>query len=226
MGSCGVSDSSLWRNLNFPKMNIELQCFLSTLALLGVQFTWTVELSYGTPFLVSLGLSKESTALVWLAGPIAGLVVQPLVGYWSDRSSTSIGRRRPFILGGTAVVIFSIFLISFCETMGAALANVTHLESSKNIQIAFAVIGFCKCISLDILDFSINTVQASCRILIVDVIPYEHQSTVNAVPLTKLVGRKNDWGRKCIWVLYRLPGFAKNVSVPWFYTAESSMCIC
>ena len=153
----------------------QLQCFLTTIALLGVQFTWTVELSYGTPFLVSLGLSKESTALVWLAGPLSGLLVQPLVGYWSDRSRISYGKRRPFILGGTLVVVLSIIMISYCQSLGQSLASLMKLESSKSMQIAFAVIGFY------ILDFSINTVQASCRILIVDVIPYEQQSLANAV---------------------------------------------
>lgn len=66
----------------------------------GAQMAWTVELGcvfsysylhrvgrqlginfrYGTPFLLSLGLSEQLTSLVWLAGPISGLIAQPLIG--------------------------------------------------------------------------------------------------------------------------------------------------
>lgn len=38
--------------------------------------------SFGTPYLLSLGLSKQSTSLVWLAGPLSGLLVQPIIGEW------------------------------------------------------------------------------------------------------------------------------------------------
>ena len=45
---------------------------------------WTdacaLNISFGTPYLLSLGLSKQSTSLVWLAGPLSGLLVQPTIG--------------------------------------------------------------------------------------------------------------------------------------------------
>jgi solute carrier family 45, member 1/2/4 len=47
-----------------------------SISMLGAQIVWTTELGYGTPFLLSLGLSEQLTALVWLAGPISGLVAQ------------------------------------------------------------------------------------------------------------------------------------------------------
>ncbi|KAF8963838.1 hypothetical protein BGZ46_000882 [Entomortierella lignicola] len=52
--------------------------FLTT-ALMGLQFTWSVEMAYGTPFLLQLGLSKSLMSLVWLAGPLSGLVMQPVL---------------------------------------------------------------------------------------------------------------------------------------------------
>ena len=69
-----------------------------TVGLLGVQVLWSVEMSYGaldpsimfgvvvltyysgTPYLISLGLTKSAVAMVFLAGPISGLIVQPLIG--------------------------------------------------------------------------------------------------------------------------------------------------
>src|SRR6476469_1637668 len=92
-----------------------LDLFLLTFCLAGVQFTWTVELAYGTPFLASLGLSSTVTALVWMAGPLSGLLIQPLVGILSDGYQSKWGRRRPFMLGGGVVVILSIALIAYCK---------------------------------------------------------------------------------------------------------------
>jgi len=50
----------------------------------GAQITWTVELGYGTLFLQSLGLSEHLTSLVLLAGPVSGLIAQPVIGALSD----------------------------------------------------------------------------------------------------------------------------------------------
>ncbi|KAH9267170.1 hypothetical protein BASA83_010084 [Batrachochytrium salamandrivorans] len=116
-----------------------------TICLAGVQFTWTVELAYGTPYLLSLGLAKSLTALVWIAGPLSGLLIQPIVGVYSDRSTFRFGRRRPFIL---------------VTTRGSESD-----EQIRNATILVAVVAFY------FLDFSINAVQASCRALIVDISP-------------------------------------------------------
>jgi solute carrier family 45, member 1/2/4 len=151
-----------------------------TIALLGVQFTWTLELAHGTPYLISLGLSKTLTALVWLAGPLSGLLVQPLVGYWSDNFRSKYGRRRPFLIIGTVLVVFSVLMISYAEAFAKSIGSIfvdLELFGEKdilNLQILFAVVGFY------FLDFSINAVQAMCRSLIVDVAPLESQPMANA----------------------------------------------
>jgi solute carrier family 45 protein 1/2/4 len=64
------------------------------------------ELGYGTPYLLSLGLSEQLTSLVWLAGPISGLIAQPLIGAISD-SSNSRYRRRYWIVTATVLLVFS-----------------------------------------------------------------------------------------------------------------------
>ena len=138
---------------------------LMTIFLAGVQFTWTVELAYGTPYLLSLGLSKQLTALVWLAGPIAGLIIQPLVGVYSDRMTWRIGRRRPFMIAGSVLVMVSVYLIAYSQ------------EIALNVGIGpipIAVGAFY------LLDFAINAVQSSCRAMIVDVTPLQQQHVANA----------------------------------------------
>jgi solute carrier family 45 protein 1/2/4 len=150
-----------------------LQLFLLTVCLAGVQFTWTVELAYGTPYLVSLGLSSSLTALVWIAGPLSGLLIQPIVGAYSDQLNWKYGRRKPFIIVGGLLLIFSVCLIAYnseiCLWFFASSSN-----EFKNLQIGIAVFAFY------LLDFSVNAVTCSCRSLIVDVTPLEQQQLANA----------------------------------------------
>lgn len=114
----------------------------------GVQFAWTVELAYGTQFLLELGLKPWATSLVWLAGPISGLIVHPMIGKWSDSCTFKWGRRRPFVLFGALLTSFGFFLISHSQ----------DFLFSKTL----AVVGFY------ILDFALNTAQSSSRALIID----------------------------------------------------------
>ncbi|KAJ1919502.1 hypothetical protein H4219_001973 [Mycoemilia scoparia] len=59
--------------------------FTLTVGFGGLQFLWSVETGYGSPYLLSLGLRSSLTSLVWLAGPLSGIITQPLIGVLSDR---------------------------------------------------------------------------------------------------------------------------------------------
>jgi solute carrier family 45 protein 1/2/4 len=80
------------------------------------------ELGYGTPYLLSLGLSEQLTSLVWLAGPISGLIAQPLIGAISD-SSNSRYRRRYWIVTATVLLVFSGLGLAFTEPVARALVD-------------------------------------------------------------------------------------------------------
>lgn len=80
------------------------------------------ELGYGTPYLLSLGLSEQLTSLVWLAGPISGLVAQPLIGAISD-SSLSKYRRRYWIVAATVLLVISGLGLAFTEPVAKALVD-------------------------------------------------------------------------------------------------------
>jgi len=69
--------------------------FLLTLSGLGLQIAWSVETSNGSPYLLSLGISKSLLALVWIAGPLSGVLVQPYVGLKSDNSGFDGARGDP-----------------------------------------------------------------------------------------------------------------------------------
>ncbi|KAJ1720639.1 hypothetical protein LPJ53_004747 [Coemansia erecta] len=170
-----------------------LQMLSMTVLLAGIQFVWTVELGYGTPYLLSLGLSKPLMTLVWMAGPLSGLLIQPVVGRLSDRCRARIGRRRPFIIGGAAFVVGSVITIAYAREMAVGLAHIMGMSETAGgggsegtvpdtaynefvtrASIALAVIGFY------VLDFSINTSQACARALALDIPPLEQQDLANA----------------------------------------------
>ncbi|GBB87180.1 hypothetical protein RclHR1_13610008 [Rhizophagus clarus] len=148
-----------------------------TTCMAGLQFTWTVELAYGSPYLRSLGLTQELIALVWLAGPLSGLLVQPLVGAISDKSTYKLGRRRPFIIVGGFLVCLSMAGIAYSKEWAKVylgIFNSKNVDDRNEIAVYIAVFAF-YC-----LDFSINAVQASCRALILDIPPLYQQETGNA----------------------------------------------
>ncbi|RGB41290.1 major facilitator superfamily domain-containing protein [Rhizophagus diaphanus] len=122
----------------------------------------------GTPYLLSIGLSKSIMSLVWLAGPLSGLIMQPIVGTLSDNSTSRFGRRRPFLLAGSLAVVCAFMFIGWSkEIIGIFLSK----ESSMMTLLTqcLAVVSFY------VLDFAINCVQASCRVLIVDILPPSQQ---------------------------------------------------
>jgi solute carrier family 45 protein 1/2/4 len=66
-----------------------------------------------SPYLLELGLSKSWMSLVFMAGPLSGLIVQPLIGIFADRSRSHLGRRRPFMLAGCAIAVFAMMLLGW-----------------------------------------------------------------------------------------------------------------
>ncbi|KAI7892801.1 major facilitator superfamily domain-containing protein [Mucor mucedo] len=150
-----------------------------TICMAGVQFTWTVELSYGTPYLLSLDLSKELTALVWLAGPLSGLLVQPLIGAFSDKCTSRFGKRRPFIVVSGFLTCLSMIGVAYAKEFGAWIAR--HFYSPDSFdQTAHLYAIIVAVSSFYFLDFTLNAVQAICRALILDIPPLWQQEYANA----------------------------------------------
>jgi len=88
---------------------------LLTICIGGLQIVWSVELSNGSPYLLSLGMSKALLAAVWLAGPLTGVLVQPYIGIRSDRCRVSWGRRKPFMVAGTLGVVITSMLLAYAR---------------------------------------------------------------------------------------------------------------
>ncbi|KAI9266216.1 general alpha-glucoside permease [Helicostylum pulchrum] len=149
--------------------NNTLKIIYLTLCLAGLQFTWTVEMAYGTPYLLSLGLTKSYMSLVWIAGPLSGLIMQPVVGVLSDSCKSKWGRRRPFLVGGSIVMVLSLLAIGWTREITWFFTRAESGDTFKTVSLIVAIA------SIYVLDFSVNCVQASCRALIVDSLPTSQQ---------------------------------------------------
>ncbi|KAG8527677.1 uncharacterized protein KY384_007830 [Bacidia gigantensis] len=158
-----------------PEQSIgPLRLICLTCGLGGLQVVWSVILSNGSPYLVSLGLSKSLTALVWIAAPLCGSVVQPLVGSWSDQSSSRLGRRRPFILGGAIGIVVSMAFLSCAKEIVQSRA-LSSAESAESRSANTPVIIFAT-FWIYLLNTAIQPVQAGIRSLIVENCPLHQQS--------------------------------------------------
>jgi solute carrier family 45, member 1/2/4 len=136
------------------------------------RFTWGIEMTYCTPYLLKLGLTKSRVSLVWIAGPLSGLIVQPLVGVMGDRSRSPYGRRRPFMIAGSIVV--SLCLLTLGWTAEVIRMLITEKKSTENWTLILAVL------SIYGIDFAINAVQAAARSLIMDTLPSSKQQSASA----------------------------------------------
>ncbi|KAG1759805.1 major facilitator superfamily domain-containing protein [Suillus occidentalis] len=154
-----------------------------SISMAGAQIAWTVELGYGTPFLLSLGISEQVTSLVWLAGPISGLVAQPLIGAISD-SSTSKYRRRYWVVLSTGALVVSTLALAYCQNIAGFFVDIfgggagdwdpKRTKQAANAAIGIAVFAFY------VLDFALNALQASLRNLLLDITPPDQLNAGNA----------------------------------------------
>lgn len=106
-----------------------IRMLLLTFSIIGLQFAWGTEMTYCTPYLLSLGLSKSRLSLVWVAGPLSGLVMQPIIGMMSDKSRSKHGRRRPYMLGGSLAVVICYLILGWTQEIVAFFVQDTGLVS-------------------------------------------------------------------------------------------------
>nr|XP_040143817.1 proton-associated sugar transporter A isoform X7 [Ictidomys tridecemlineatus] len=91
--------------------------------LFGIEFSYAMETAYVTPVLLQMGLPDQLYSLVWFISPILGFLLQPLLGAWSDRCTSRLGRRRPFILVLALGALLGLSLLLNGRDIGTALAD-------------------------------------------------------------------------------------------------------
>jgi len=82
-----------------PRMSF-WQIFNMSFGFLGIQFGFALQTGNASRILQTFGANVENLSLFWLAAPITGMIIQPIIGHYSDRTWTRLGRRRPYFLTG------------------------------------------------------------------------------------------------------------------------------
>jgi maltose/moltooligosaccharide transporter len=100
---------------------------------LGIQFGWGLQLANMSPIYKYLHAEESSLPYLWLAGPITGLLIQPIIGSMSDRTWNRLGRRRPYFLTGAILASCALFFMPNSSTVWMAAGMLWILDASINI---------------------------------------------------------------------------------------------
>ncbi|PTX91010.1 MFS transporter [Opitutus sp. ER46] len=131
---------------------------------LGIQFGWGLQMANMSPIYKYLGAADEQIAKLWLAAPLTGLLVQPIVGAMSDRTWGWLGRRRPYFLIGAILSTIALLLMPNAGSLAEWL--IPHLPKF------YMAAGL-----LWVLDASINISMEPFRAFVADKLPEEQRGT-------------------------------------------------
>lgn len=134
------------------------------------------------PHLLSFAhMSKTAMGVVWLAGPLAG-VLQPVIGFWSDTCRVSWGRRLPFMLIGGLGATLSLLSLAYADDLARSVNLAEALPASWREPLPRIIAA----VSVYALNVAIQFYQVASRALILDICPVEQQATANAWASTTL----------------------------------------
>lgn len=101
---------------------------------LGIQFGFALQNANTSRIFDTLGADVDKLGLYWLAAPLTGLIVQPIVGYFSDHTWTRLGRRRPYFLAGAILSAIALVMMPNSPTLWIAIGTLWIMDSSINIS--------------------------------------------------------------------------------------------
>ena len=118
--------------MNKPRLSF-WQIWNMSFGFLGIQFGWGLQLANMSPIYKYLHAEESSLPYLWLAGPITGLIIQPIIGSMSDRTWNRLGRRRPYFLVGAILASIALFFMPDSSAVWMAAGLLWILDASINI---------------------------------------------------------------------------------------------
>ncbi len=100
----------------------------------GIQFGWGLQMANMSAIYQFLGAEESELPLLWLAAPLTGLIIQPIIGYYSDRTWNRMGRRRPFFLIGAILASIALIFMPMSSTLWMAAGLLWVLDASVNVS--------------------------------------------------------------------------------------------
>jgi maltose/moltooligosaccharide transporter len=118
-----------------PKPRLSFwQIWTMSFGFLGIQFGFALQNANVSRIFETLGASVEDIPILWIAAPVTGLVVQPIIGYFSDRTWNRLGRRRPYFLGGAILASMALVFMPNSPALWIAAGTLWIMDASINIS--------------------------------------------------------------------------------------------
>jgi maltose/moltooligosaccharide transporter len=111
-----------------------LQIWNMCFGFLGLQFGFALQNANVSRIFQTLGASLEQIPALWTAAPLTGLLVQPIIGYYSDRTWTRLGRRRPYFMAGAILAALALFAMPRSPALWVAAVLLWVLDASINVS--------------------------------------------------------------------------------------------
>lgn len=121
LGKMNKTSLSFWQIVN---MNV---------GFFGIQYSFGLQQSNMSPIYKYLGADEASLPYLWLAGPVTGLIVQPIIGAMSDKTISKWGRRTPYFLIGAVLCSIGLFFMPFSSSLWMAAGLLWILDAANNI---------------------------------------------------------------------------------------------
>ena len=110
------------------------QIWNMSIGFLGIQFGFALQNANTSRIFETLGAKVDEIPILWIAAPVTGLVIQPIIGYFSDRTWTRLGRRRPYFLIGAILSSIALFIMPNSPTLWIAAGTLWMMDASINIS--------------------------------------------------------------------------------------------
>jgi maltose/moltooligosaccharide transporter len=131
MGSPAANPAPILR----PKPRLTLwDIWNMSFGFLGIQIGFALQNANVSRIFETLGARVEDIPILWIAAPVTGLVVQPIVGFFSDRTWNRLGRRRPYFLGGAILASLALFAMPNSPALWVAAGMLWIMDASINIS--------------------------------------------------------------------------------------------
>lgn len=111
-----------------------LAIFNMAIGFFGLQIGFALQNGNASRIFQSLGADVDNLPVLWLAAPLTGLIVQPIVGYFSDRTWGRFGRRRPYFLAGAALATLALIFMPTSPVLWVAVGSLWVLDAALNIS--------------------------------------------------------------------------------------------
>ena len=169
-----------------------------TFGFLGIQFGFALQNANSSRILQIYGADVEQLSLFWLAAPLTGMIIQPIIGHYSDQTWCKLGRRRPFFLVGAILTTIALILM---PNAGLFLSPGQETAILSPVLIGAGM--------LMIMDASINITMEPFRALVGDMLPDEQHTTGFSIQ-TFLIGIGAVVGSLLPSIMHNVFGFSNT----------------